>query len=106
MIRFAAAVLLLQAVPAAAQTPAPREQHGRALVQRLCAQCHAVGRDGQSPHPGAPAFRTLDRRIDLDAFVARLREGLATGHSDMPVFRFTREDARAAVEYLRGIQGP
>jgi mono/diheme cytochrome c family protein len=89
-----------------AQTPAPRGEHGRALVQKLCAQCHAVGRSGRSPHVGAPAFRTLDRRLDLDAFVARLREGLAAGHSDMPMFRFTREDARAVVDYLRTIQAP
>jgi hypothetical protein len=36
----------------------------------------------------------------------RLREGLMSGHPDMPTFRFTREDARAFVLYLRSIQTP
>jgi hypothetical protein len=30
-----------------------------------------------------------------------LREGLASGHPDMPTFRFSREDARALTAYLR-----
>jgi mono/diheme cytochrome c family protein len=99
--------LLLLATPAGyAAGPggnAP-EQHGRDLAERMCAACHAVGRSGRSPHIGAPAFRRLDRRVDLDAFVARLREGLMAGHPDMPMFRFTREDGRAFVMYLRSIQ--
>jgi hypothetical protein len=50
--------------------------------------------------------RELSRRIDLDTFPARLREGLTSGHPDMPTFRFAREDARALTVYLRSVQGP
>ena len=82
------------------------EQRGRALAERMCSQCHAVGKSGGSPHAGAPAFRALDRRVDLDSFMERLREGLTVGHPDMPTFRFTREDARAFLLYLRSIQAP
>jgi len=81
-------------------------RQGRALAERMCAGCHAIGTSGSSPHLGAPAFRTLSRRVDLDAFAGRLREGLTSGHPDMPTFRFTREDARALTAYLRSIQGP
>ena len=81
-------------------------ERGEKLAQDLCAGCHAVGRTGQSPHAGAPAFRALDRRLDLDGFAERLRGGLTSGHPDMPTFRFTRQDARALVAYLRFIQGP
>ena len=59
---------------------------------------------GSSPHAAAPTFRSLARRVDLDTFMHRLREGLISGHSDMPTFRFKREDARALVDYLRAIQ--
>ena len=52
------------------------------------------------------ARRALDRRVDLDSFMERLREGLMVGHPDMPAFRFTREDARAFLLYLRSIQAP
>ena len=104
------AILLLLVAPSAGlaedSSSSPLEQRGRALAERMCSQCHAIGRSGQSPHVGAPAFRALDRRVDLDSFMERLREGLAVGHPDMPTFRFTREDARAFLLYLRSIQAP
>ena len=84
--------------------PSPLEQQGRALAERMCSECHAIGKSGRSPHANAPAFRALDRRLELDGFMERLREGLMVGHPDMPTFRFTREDARAFVLYLRSIQ--
>jgi len=106
--RLAIPLLLLGTSAGLAGEPGrnPPEQDGRALAERMCARCHAVGRSGRSPHIGAPAFRQLDRRVDLDTFLVRLREGLMVGHPDMPMFRFTREDARAFVMYLRSIQGP
>ena len=108
MTKLAGLLLLLgtSASLAAENEPSAPEQHGQALAHRLCAECHAVGRDGQSPNAGAPPFRTLDRRVDLDSFSDRLREGLMVGHPDMPTFRFTREDARGFVLYLRSIQAP
>ena len=72
----------------------------------MCAECHAIGKVGKSPHRAAPAFRDLDRRLDLDMLVERMQEGLMSGHRDMPMFRFSRDDARAAASYLRSIQGP
>jgi mono/diheme cytochrome c family protein len=104
--RFAITFLLLATSPGLAEEAAPFEQRGRALAEQMCSACHAVGRRGNSPHVGAPPFRTLDRRLDLDSFTDRLREGLMVGHPDMPAFRFTREDARAFLLYLRSIQVP
>ena len=81
------------------------ERRGRAHAQRMCAQCHAIGRTGRSPLAAALPLRNLDRKFDLDGFAERLREGLMSSHRDMPLFRFTRDDARAMVAYLRAIQG-
>ncbi len=107
-MRFAVALLLTGSSMYCSQAaePEPPRERGRMLAQEICAGCHAVGRAGQSPHAGAPPFRTLDRRLDLDGFAERLRNGLTSGHPDMPTFRFTRQDARALVAYLRSIQGP
>lgn len=80
-------------------------QRGHALVAKMCAGCHAVEKDDTSPHVAAPAFRNLDRRTDLDSFADRLRRGLMTGHQDMPMFRFGRDDAYAVSAYIRSIQG-
>ena len=103
---LAAAIVMpvATAALAAEQKLSPLEGQGRALAERLCARCHAVGPNGSSPHSAAPSFRTIDRRVDLDEFAARLREGLLGGHPDMPMFRFSREDARALTAYLRSIQ--
>lgn len=84
----------------------PSRLRGQTLVADLCAECHAVGAGESSPHVGAPAFRTLDRGLDLDSFVERLRRGLTSGHPDMPTYRFTRRDARAVASYLRSIRAP
>lgn len=81
-----------------------RVQRGETLAMNLCAECHAIRGTEQSPHAGAPAFHILDRRLDLDSFLERLRRGLTSGHPDMPAFRFTRDDARALIAYLRSIQ--
>jgi mono/diheme cytochrome c family protein len=106
VVRLAILLLLVATSAALAEdgSPSPLEQRGRALAETMCSQCHAIGKSGQSPHVGAPAFRALDRRVDLDSLMERLREGLMVGHPDMPTFRFTREDARAFLLYLRSIQ--
>ncbi len=105
-IMLTIAVNLSGSVLAAAEDGAPseRERQGMALAERLCGDCHAIGKAGASPQPPAPPFRELGDRVDLDDFAHRLRQGLASGHPDMPTFRFTREDARALTAYLRSIQ--
>lgn len=81
------------------------ERRGRVLAVRLCAQCHAIGKTDASPRAGAPPFRRLEQQLNLDVFASRLRQGLMSGHHEMPEFRFSREDARALVAFLRMIQG-
>ena len=108
VVRLAILFLLVGTSAGVAEdsSSSPLERRGRVLAENMCSQCHAVGKSGESPHVGAPAFRALDRRVDLDSFMERMREGLTVGHPDMPTFRFTREDARAFLLYLRSIQAP
>ena len=108
VVRLAILFLLVGTSAGVAEdsSSSPLERRGRVLAENMCSQCHAVGKSGESPHVGAPAFHSLDRRVDLDSFMERLREGLTVGHPDMPTFRFTREDARAFLLYLRSIQAP
>ena len=82
------------------------QSRGRELARGLCGGCHATERTGNSPHIGAPKFRELDRQLDLDKFGQRLREGLLGTHRDMPMFRFSGDDADAMVAFLRTLQGP
>jgi mono/diheme cytochrome c family protein len=87
-----------------AQEPDKQIEQGKLLAMTFCAECHAVSTTDASPRAQAPAFRALDRRVNLDTFFQRLREGVTSSHPDMPTFRFSREDARAFTAYLRSIQ--
>lgn len=81
------------------------QQRGKALLEGLCGRCHAVNRTGKSPNGDAPPFRTFgDAKLYDNDFGQRLQDGLTTIHPDMPTFRFSREDAEAAVNYLKSIQ--
>jgi mono/diheme cytochrome c family protein len=80
------------------------QQRGEVISRGMCGGCHAVGTTGESPLPAAPRFRTLADQIDLSKLPQRMRDGLWSGHEDMPMFRFNREDAEAVVAYMRSIQ--
>jgi len=107
MKRSCLALLLVCACGGAASALDLEQQHGKELLDTLCARCHAVGQTGLSPHIDAPAFRNFgDRKLYDEDFSQRLQDGLSTIHPDMPTFRFKRSDAEAAVNYLKVIQEP
>jgi len=106
MLAVMLALFWLAAIAGDAMALSALERQGRKLSVRLCAQCHAIGKSGASPRAGAPPLRHLEQRVNLDIFASRLRQGLTSSHQDMPMYRFTREDSRAMVAYLRAIQGP
>lgn len=77
---------------------------GRALAEALCASCHAVGRDGESPLAEAPPLRTLAQRYPITALEEALAEGVLTGHPAMPQFEFQPQQIDALIAYLQSIQ--
>jgi mono/diheme cytochrome c family protein len=101
---FCLALLLSIAWSASAAALDAEQRHSKAMLQELCGRCHAVGTTGQSPNPLAPAFRTFGEKLYDTDMVQRLQDGLTTVHPDMPTFRFSRQEAAAAVNYLRSIQ--
>lgn len=105
IITLATSALLMSQVSGACQAETA-QQRGKVIAQGLCSRCHAIETTGESPHPAAPRFRSLDARTDLSKLAQRIRGGLLTGHEDMPMFRFDGDDADAMVAYIRSIQGP
>ena len=77
---------------------------GRVLVEQNCSRCHAIGKEGASPHPEAPPFRTLSNRYPIEDLSESLAEGIVSGHPDMPIFVFSPADVEAIIEYLNSIQ--
>jgi mono/diheme cytochrome c family protein len=82
-------------------------QHGKEMLQRLCAGCHSVGRTGASPNKLAPPFRSFGETKLYDSdFMQRLQNGLTSIHPFMPTFHFNRENAEEALNYMKSIQEP
>lgn len=79
---------------------------GEAIAELACAQCHAVGATGDSPHPDAPPFRLLSRTVDLSTLPERFAEGNITRHPDMPNWQFEEVDMEGLIAYLETVQMP
>jgi mono/diheme cytochrome c family protein len=77
---------------------------GEELVKQNCARCHAIGKEGSSPHPEAPPFRTLSGKYPVEDLAESLAEGIVSGHPDMPIFAFNAHDVEAIIQYLQSIQ--
>ena len=77
---------------------------GEVLVKENCSRCHAVGKQGDSPHKDAPPFRTLSANYPVGDLAESLAEGIVSGHPDMPIFVFSPQDVEAVILYLESIQ--
>jgi mono/diheme cytochrome c family protein len=77
---------------------------GEVLVRENCSRCHAVGREGVSPNPDAPPFRTLASKYPIEDLAESLAEGIVSGHPEMPIFVFNPHDIDAIIAYLESIQ--
>ena len=58
---------------------------GEVLVKENCGRCHAVGKEGDSPHAEAPPFRTLSQKYPVADLAESLAEGIVSGHPEMPI---------------------
>jgi mono/diheme cytochrome c family protein len=100
----ALAACVLVGIGAAAAAEKDQTAKGEALVKENCARCHAIGKEGASPHPDAPPFRTLSSKYPVEDLAESLAEGIVSGHPDMPIFAFTPTDVAAIIDYLESIQ--
>jgi cytochrome c len=99
----AALIFGLTAMPAGAAEKDLTDK-GKVLVEKNCSPCHAIGKEGDSPHPEAPPFRTLSSRYPIEDLAESLAEGIVSGHPDMPIFVFNPTDVEAIIDYLKSIQ--
>lgn len=97
------ALLVCQIAPGAAAEKGLKDK-GEVLVRKNCARCHAIGKEGDSPHKEAPPLRTLSAKYPVGDLAESLAEGIVSGHPDMPIFVFTPVDVEAIIQYLESIQ--
>ena len=101
---IAASLLLLLGAPLAWAVETDLTAKGEVLVRENCSRCHAIGTEGDSPHPDAPPFRTLSSKYPVEDLAESLAEGIVSGHPDMPIFVFSPHDVAAIIEFLQSIQ--
>lgn len=84
--------------------PASLAQQGKAIADANCSGCHAVDATSESPHPDAPAFRSLSEKYPVADLSEALAEGIMVGHPDMPEFTFDPQDADALIAFIETLQ--
>ena len=77
---------------------------GKLIAEDNCSPCHAIGAEGESPDPQAPAFRDLSQLYPVSSLEESLAEGIVTGHNDMPEFILQPDDIERFLGYLTSIQ--
>lgn len=88
------------AAPPAARISAEADQTGRALAQRLCGECHAVGQEGGAGRlADAPAFVDLRGRISRADLAVILQQRSVEGHPRMPTFSAEDDEVVRLLDY-------
>lgn len=95
--------LLLCAAHASAAPGGSQLERGRAIAEKNCSRCHAVGTTGESPLKPAPPFRDLPQRYPVENLAEALAEGIVTGHSAMPEFTFQPDEIDALLMYIASL---
>lgn len=108
MKRLLSAIVAVMALVSGAAANAADDAgiaEGRALAQKLCARCHAIGETGESPFEPAPPFRTFGAKWPIDSLAEAFAEGIVVGHPAMPEFQFEPDQVDALLAYLESLTG-
>jgi mono/diheme cytochrome c family protein len=100
------AALFLGSIMAEGRAESGMLAEGRALAEKNCAGCHAIGKTGVSPHRDAPPFRMIAARSRVDDLQEALAEGITVGHPDMPEFQLEPVQIMAFLSYLKSLAPP
>jgi cytochrome c len=99
------ALLMAASLTAADAEPIGRPADGRAIAERNCGGCHAVGKRGPSPRADAPPLRSLQSRYPVEDLEEALAEGISVGHPDMPKVELNPQQIADFQAYLRSLGG-
>lgn len=100
LLIFAAVAL----VGCASDSASSGRMSGQALAERDCGACHATGPSDRSKMPGAPMFRTLGDRYELEGLAEALAEGISVGHPSMPELAYPQDQVVSLIAYLKSLQ--
>ncbi|MGO4571513.1 c-type cytochrome [Microvirga sp. 2TAF3] len=90
-------------VPTFAEAAQGNVRRGRAIAQKYCSMCHAIGQTDKSPKEGTIPFRDLHTRYPIDNLDESLGEGLVINHPDMPEISLSVAQIFDFKAYLRSL---
>jgi cytochrome c len=104
-LALAAAVIAALPVIACAQQLAVQESGlGRQIAEERCGGCHATSRGELSQDPEAPPFADVVKEYPPENLEEALAEGIMVGHPDMPEFKFSADEVKLLIEYLKSLE--
>jgi tetratricopeptide (TPR) repeat protein len=80
-----------------------RVRQGKALAEKICSSCHAVGDNGVSPNKNATEFRNYYRRHPLFTLRQPITRAIRETHNQMPKFMYSDEEIDAIVAYINSL---
>ena len=84
----------------------PWHCQGKALAEKNCVTCHAVGAAGDSTLRDAPPFRDIAANYDEGELEDAFNDGVVTQHPAMPDWQMTPEQAAALAAYIMSLGTP
>ncbi|HUU66224.1 MAG TPA: cytochrome c [Methyloceanibacter sp.] len=101
----ALALVTIGAGCAAAAGDSGAATHGKAILEKNCARCHAIGATDKSPLEQAPPLRQIYLTYPIEQLEGGFAEGMGSRHQDMPQIQFSPDDVAAILTYLGGVTG-
>ena len=100
---LAGLAMAVVAWPGTVQAEDAAAEQGRALAEKKCARCHAIGRTGDSAHEDAPPFRTIGGKYPVENLEEAFAEGIVVGHPDMPQFELAPDRISALLAHIEAV---
>lgn len=97
-------IMIFTSKAKASESPTGDIEKGRVFAEETCAECHAIGVEGDSPLAEAPKFRELSQRYPIDDLAEALAEGIVTAHPEMPEVELDPDQINDFLSYLKSIQ--
>ena len=103
--RVAVVVVAVSLVSAgAALADDNRIARGLFIAQEKCGVCHATGAKDDSPHRASPPLRELHVDFPIQMLVEAAQTGVLSGHDEMPMFEFSRDDVEALLAFIDSLK--
>lgn len=94
----------LKAASTIAAQSTRRVAAGKAIAEKTCAWCHAIGARDESPNKEAPRFRDIHARHPVLALRDPITRAIATPHDRMPKLPLSNAEIDTIIAYINSLR--